>query len=104
MNKQSLEEFIAFSEETFSKKIIMKGEKSTVFLLNFEPGQSLPPHPHPNADVYAVVWEGSGVFMINKESFQAEKGTVVHCRGEETLSFRNDSNQRTTLYVTLAKD
>ncbi|MFK2824571.1 cupin domain-containing protein [Bacillus sp. B190/17] len=104
MDKQSMMNYVTFSDEKFTRNVVKSGGKSMAFVLNFQPGQALPPHPHPNADVYVVVWEGSGTFTVDSKSFLAEKGDIVHCRGEEVLSFKNDSNVNTTLYVTLARD
>ncbi|WP_057984607.1 hypothetical protein [Lederbergia galactosidilytica] len=52
---------VQVSQETrFSKNTLYQNGKSTAFVLNFLPGQSLPPHPHSNAHVYLFVIEGTG--------------------------------------------
>ncbi|WP_141676204.1 cupin domain-containing protein [Pseudobacillus wudalianchiensis] len=99
-----MEEYISFLDETFIRHAVKSREKSMMFVLNFQPGQSLPPHPHPNDDVYVMIWEGGGTFTIDSECFSAKKGNMIHCQNKEALSFANDRNENATLCVTLAKD
>ncbi|MEH7522992.1 hypothetical protein V7149_06845 [Bacillus sp. JJ1503] len=51
MEKKSITDAIEFSEEKFTKRIIFREGESTVFVLNFMPGQKLPAHKHPGTNV-----------------------------------------------------
>ncbi|WP_102347258.1 cupin domain-containing protein [Bacillus sp. Marseille-P3661] len=103
MKKQNINDYLDFSSEKFTKRIIFKEEESTVFVLNFEPGQSLPSHKHPGTNVYLLVLLGEGTFIINGENIPAKKDEVIVCNGDEDFAFNNDSSSKVSLYVMLNK-
>ena len=103
VNKQSLQSHLEYNNERFTKRIIFKENESTVFVLNFAPGQSLPTHKHPGSNVYLLIIEGTGTFTIDNKDIKAEKNDVLLCTGEEELSFINDGDSNTSLYVVLTK-
>lgn len=103
MEKQSLQAFTEYNEEKFSKRIIFKKGDSTVFLLNFMPGQQLPEHTHPGTEVYLLVLDGEGTFMIDGKEVPVSANDVVHCSSEERLAFQNTGTNPVSLYVMLNK-
>ncbi|MGG3467934.1 cupin domain-containing protein [Neobacillus pocheonensis] len=103
MKKQKISEFVEYNNEKFTKRIMFKEGDSTVFVLNFEPGQSLPTHKHPGSHVYLLVLQGQGVFTINNEKVEVEKDDVVLCTGEEEMAFTNTGTTNCSLYVNLNK-
>lgn len=103
MEKVTLADFREFKESSFTKKVLFKREENVVFILNFMPGQSLPVHKHPGADVYILVTEGSGEMRIDDRTVKTVKGDVVCVGGEESFSFANTGEGNTSLYVTLTK-
>ena len=103
MNKQNLDQFLEYNNERFTKRIIFKAGDSTVFVLNFAPGQSLPPHKHPGSNVYLLLIEGTGTFTIDNTDTKVVKNDVLLCTGDEELSFNNDSENNTSIYVMLNK-
>lgn len=103
MKRTNLQDYIEYSEERFTKRIMFKEDESTVFVLNFAPQQALPTHNHPGTNVYILVVEGSGTFTINTEEVKAKKNDVILCTGDEDLAFINDGQENTSLYVMLNK-
>jgi quercetin dioxygenase-like cupin family protein len=103
MDKKSLKIFQEFNDEKFTKRIVFKEGESTVFLLNFMPGHKLPPHKHPGTEVYILVIIGNGTFTIDDVSTEVSQEDVIHCSGEENLSFDNTGDEPVTLYVMLNK-
>jgi quercetin dioxygenase-like cupin family protein len=103
MKKQNLNEFVEYSKERFTKRVIFKEEDSMVFVLNFEPGQSLPAHKHPGSNVYLLVLQGKGVFSFNGEQIDVVKDDVVLCTGDEEIAFTNTGTTNVSLYVMLNK-
>lgn len=103
MRKTHLQDYIEYSEERFTKRIIFKENESTVFVLNFMPGQALPAHKHPGTNVYLLVTEGEGIFTIDNQEVKAKKDDVILCTGDEELAFVNDGESNTSLYVMLNK-
>lgn len=103
MEKKSVETFKEYSEERFTKRVIFNDGGSTVFILNFLPGQKLPPHKHPGTEVYLLVLDGSGAFTIDETQTEVTKNDAIHCSGEENLAFENTGNEPVSLYVMLNK-
>jgi quercetin dioxygenase-like cupin family protein len=103
MEKKSLQEYLEYSEEKFTKRIIYKKGDSTVFVLNFMPGQTLPAHKHPGTEVYLLVIKGSGTFTIDGVDTDVQTNDAIHTSAEEELAFKNTGNEPTSLYVMLNK-
>ncbi|WP_046227511.1 cupin domain-containing protein [Paenibacillus dauci] len=101
MEHQLLNQFQAYENERFTKRIVFKQPGSIVFTLNFEPGQQLPAHRHPGADVYILVSEGKGIFDCDGTETAVSAGDVVHVQGDELMSYRSGETERSSLYVTL---
>ncbi|WP_394140340.1 cupin domain-containing protein [Cytobacillus oceanisediminis] len=103
MEKQSIVSAMEYSDKQFTKRILFKKGESTVFILNFMPGQELPAHKHPGTEVYLLVLQGNGTLTINGEPTEVSEKAVIHAGGEEEFSFKNSGNDRVSLYVMLNK-
>lgn len=103
MEKRSLTNYQEFSEERFTKRIVFKKGESTVFLLNFTPGQELPKHTHPGTEVFILTMQGEGTFTIDGSEVKAGANDTVHVTGSEELSYKNSGSEPVTLYVMLNK-
>ncbi|WP_409274054.1 cupin domain-containing protein [Neobacillus sp. SCS-31] len=103
MEKHSLSEFMEYSSEKFTKRVMLKKGESTAFVLNFAPGQQLPSHKHPGTEVFLLVVCGSGTFTVDGNELQVDANDVVHCSGEEMLAFKNSGSEPVSLYVVLTK-
>jgi len=103
MEIKSLKEYQEFSETSFKKQILFKKGENVVFNLNFMPGQGLPLHKHPGAQVYILVLNGSGEVQVGEEKTEVTTGEVIYLEGEELFAFKNTSNMNASLYVFLSK-
>ncbi|MDR4949311.1 cupin domain-containing protein [Neobacillus cucumis] len=103
MDKQSIKTFQEFNEDKFTKRVIFNNGNSTAFVLNFLPGQKLPAHKHPGAEVYLLVVSGNGTMIIDGKETDVTETDVIHTSDEEELSFANTSSDRVSLYVVLNK-
>lgn len=103
MEKQTIESAIEFNDKQFTKRIMFKKGDSTVFVLNFMPGQQLPAHKHPGTEVYLMVLQGNGTLTIDGEPTEVFEKEVVHASGEEEFSFVNSGSEPVSLYVMLNK-
>ena len=101
MEKKSISAAQEFSEKQFTKRILFREGKSTVFVLNFMPGQELPVHKHPGSEVYLMVIEGNGTLLINGEPTEIAEKEVVRASGEDDFAFKNTSSGNVSLYVML---
>jgi quercetin dioxygenase-like cupin family protein len=103
MERKSILEHLEYSEEKFTKRIIFKEGGSTVFVLNFMPGQKLPAHKHPGTEVYLLVVTGKGTLTIDGVDTEIQEKDVIHTTSEEELAFQNTSDGPVSLYVMLNK-
>ncbi|WML49761.1 cupin domain-containing protein [Neobacillus sp. PS3-34] len=103
MEKQTVRTFQEYSEERFTKRVIFKKGESTAFVLNFLPGQQLPPHKHPGTEVYLYVLCGTGTISIDNTETAVSDSDLIHCSGEEQLAFSNNGSEPVSLYVVLNK-
>jgi quercetin dioxygenase-like cupin family protein len=103
MERQSIKTYQEFNEEKFTKRVIFNNGNSTAFVLNFLPGQTLPAHKHPGAEVYLLVVSGNGTIIIDGSESEITETDLIHTGEDEELSFANTSNDRVSLYVVLNK-
>lgn len=103
MEKNSIKAFQEYNEERFTKKVVYKKGETTAFVLNFLPGQQLPPHKHPGSEVYLYVVNGRGIFLIDGTETEVTESDLVHISDQEEMSFKNNGNEPVSLYVVLSK-
>ena len=72
-----------------------------MFRLNFEPGQSLPPHTHEASEIAVQVLEGEAEMQADGQVERVRAGQMAHCAGSETFSVRNTGASRLSLLVFL---
>lgn len=92
-----------FSEERFTKINIIKHSRSSVFVLNFLPGQHMKPHSHPGRELYLHVIKGMGTFLVDGEEVEVSEGDVIYCDPVQQLGFTNSSDDRVSIYATMTK-
>jgi len=103
MEQKQLNEFQEFSENNFTKRIVFKKDESVVFVLNFMPGQELPPHKHPGTQVFLLVLEGTGTMNMDGKETVICKDDLIQVGGDEQFSFKNTGEARLSLHVILSK-
>lgn len=101
MEKKAIRDYQEFPEGRFTKRLLFKEESHIVFLLNFGPGQQLPTHKHPGADVYILQLEGDGAVTVDGAETALNNGEVVRITGDEEFSYTSGGTGNSTLYVTL---
>ena len=100
MEKSTIGPAQIFSEERFTKMDIFKSRNSSMFMLNFNPGQAMESHGHPGKELYLHVLEGHGALTIDDRVVEVSAGDVVHLEADETIGFENGGD-RTSIYVTM---
>ncbi|WP_026574378.1 cupin domain-containing protein [Bacillus sp. UNC438CL73TsuS30] len=103
MEKNSVKDFMEYSEERFTKRVIYKKGETTAFVLNFLPGQGLPVHKHPGTEVYLYVVTGAGTLVINGVETDVTEADLIHVSSDEEMSFKNNENEPVSLHVVLSK-
>ncbi|WP_411843883.1 cupin domain-containing protein [Salinicoccus sp. HZC-1] len=103
MEKKTITAAQEFNEESFSKINVFEEENSTLFVINFLPGQQMPEHNHPGRELYLHVIKGSGRFIIDGAAIGVTEDDVIHIGPEEKISFVNDSEDRASIYVTMSR-
>ena len=92
-----------FRDDRFTKIDMIKRRRSSVFLLNFLPGQHMKSHNHPDRELYLYVIEGRGTLLIDGKEVEVQKGDVMYCHPEEQIGFTNTSEHRVSIYATMTK-
>ncbi|WP_342388928.1 cupin domain-containing protein [Salinicoccus bachuensis] len=67
---------------------VFKKADSTMFVLNFLPGQKLPEHNHPGHELYFHLIQGEGQFPVDGEDIEVVEEDVIHIGPEERNQFR----------------
>lgn len=101
MNKTALADVLEYREDRFTKRVLHQGDQ-LVFVLNFLPGQELPAHRHPGAEVSILVLEGEGQVLADDVAVEVGKGDALQLSGEENFLFRNTGDKPASLYVVLS--
>lgn len=91
-----------FSKENFVPKQLYIGEAGAAVLICFEPGQSMPLHPHPGAlEVILCGVEGEGTLAIGEEEKTFKKGDLIFCKGDTPVGPKNTGKDRFMVLVIL---
>ena len=85
----------------FTKRMVHQTPNALVFVLNFEPGQTLPAHTHADSQVVLTVMAGEGQATVDGRVQPMRPGTLLQCDGAETLSVENTGASRLSLLVFL---
>ncbi len=102
MDPINLFSLVEFSKENFVPKQIHIGETVGAVLLCFEPGQTMPVHPHPGAhEVILYGIEGEGTLVIGEEEKPLKKGALIFCKGEIPIGPKNTGKDRFIVLVVL---
>lgn len=92
-----------FDDKKFTKYDLFKENDETVFVLNLKPGQELPPHKHPERNLYLLGYEGEGEFVIDGEKHRCKKGDIFAVSPEEEFGVVNHSDGNFTVYAFMSK-
>jgi len=103
MEKNSIKSYQEYSEDKFTKRVIYKKGETTAFLLNFLPGQQLPPHKHPGTEVYLYFVTGNGTIIIDGQDTKVTEADIIHVTSEEEMAFKNTGTEPVSIYVVLSK-
>lgn len=101
MKLENINDYIEFSNQRLTKRVIFKEGKTTGFILNFQPGQVLPAHKHPGANLQLLLLQGTGIFTIDGEQYSVKKDDVLYVNGDEEVSFTNNGESNVSIYVML---
>ncbi|OEH85150.1 hypothetical protein BHU72_05935 [Desulfuribacillus stibiiarsenatis] len=102
METFQLADKMVFSDKSLTKKIIYSDNSILVFVLNFKPGQVLPPHTHPGMVTIVQILQGTAIFTVDGKDTQLTSGQGLICQEKEMLSLQNSGDEDLSLYVTLS--
>jgi len=102
MEPINLFEKAEFSQDNFVPKQLHIGDTAAAVLICFEPGQTMPPHPHPGAlEVIVHGVEGEGILAVGQEEKLFKKGDLFFCKGDVPIGPRSTGKGRFVVLVTL---
>ena len=102
MKIEKISEKIVYSNDKLTKKVIFNEDKVLNFVLNFRPGQGVPPHNHEQSDLIIHVLVGQGEMGVDGKSHKITQGDVIHCKGTEVFSLSNTGDKDMSCFVILA--
>ena len=102
MKIEKISEKIVYSEEKFTKRVLFNENKILNFVLNFKPGQGVPPHNHEQSDLLIHVLVGEGEMGVDGTMNKITEGDVIHCKGTEVFSLKNTGDKDMSCFVILA--
>jgi len=102
MKIEKISERIVYTNEKFTKKIIFNEDRVLNFVLNFRPGQGVPPHNHEQSDLIIHVLIGQGEMSVENNMHKITQGDVIHCKGTEVFSLTNTGDKDMSCFVILA--
>jgi quercetin dioxygenase-like cupin family protein len=102
MKIEKISDKIVYSEEKFTKRVLFNENKILNFVLNFKPGQGVPPHNHEQSDLIIHVLVGEGEMGVDGVMHKVTQGDVIHLKGTEVFSLKNNGEKDMSLFVILA--
>jgi len=103
MEKKSLQDVREFGADKLTKRVLFQKGESVAFVLNFQPGQTLPPHKHPGSAVFLLVVEGAGTMTVDGVATEIVRDDAICVGGDEQFAFENTGAEPARLYVALSK-
>lgn len=102
MKLEKLASKIVYMDNTLTKRILFNEDRILNFVLNFKPGQGVPPHNHEESDLLIHVLSGEGEMTIDGSVQKVVQGDVIHCYGKEVFSITNTGTGDMSCFVVLA--
>lgn len=102
MRIEKITDKIEYNDEKFTKRILFNETRVLNFVLNFKPGQGVPPHNHEQSDLIVHVLVGEGELGVDDSVNKITKGDVIHCKGTEVFSLKNTGVNDMSCFVVLA--
>jgi quercetin dioxygenase-like cupin family protein len=102
MKIEKISDKIVYSEEKLTKRVLFNENRVLNFVLNFKPGQGVPPHNHEQSDLLIHVLMGNGEMGVDGVMHDITEGDVIHCKGTEVFSLNNTGDKNMSLFVILA--
>ncbi len=102
MKIEKISEKIVYSQEKLTKRVLFNENRVLNFVLNFKPGQGVPPHNHEQSDLIIHVLVGQGEMGVDGVMHKITKGDVIHCKGTEVFSLNNNGDEDMSCFVVLA--
>lgn len=102
MKIEKLSDKIQYNDQSLTKKIIFNENRVLNFVLNFKPGQGVPPHNHEQSDLIIHVLTGEGELVVDGVKNNIIQGDVIHCKGTEIFSLKNTGDKNMSCFVILA--
>ncbi len=101
MDVFNLADYQPTSPAGFTKRVFQQSANGLLFILNFEPGQTLPAHTHADSEIAVAVLEGQGEASVDGRAEALRPGILLHCGGSESFSVRNTGSSRLSVLVFL---
>lgn len=102
MKIEKISDKIIYNDDKLTKRILFNETRVLNFILNFRPGQGVPPHNHEQSDLIIHVLVGHGEMGVDGIIHEIIQGDVIHCKGTEVFSLTNTGDKDMSCFVILA--
>ena len=98
----SVDEAVVYRDGSITKRILFKEPQATAFVLNFQPGQALPPHTHDRSLLILQPLRGSGVLTVGDKAETIGPGQIARVDGDAVMSLACRGDEPLSVLVILA--
>lgn len=102
MRIERLADKMVYMDNTLTKRILYNEKRVLNFVLNFRPGQGVPPHNHEDSDLIMLVITGEGEMNVDGAVHKVSEGDVIYCTGNEVFSITNTGQRDMSCFVVLS--
>jgi quercetin dioxygenase-like cupin family protein len=99
---EKISDKIVYMDNMLTKRVLFNEKKVLNFVLNFRPGQGVPPHNHVESDLIIHVLTGEGEMTVDNTPHHITTGDVIYCTGSEIFSLTNTGSENMSCFVILA--
>jgi hypothetical protein len=101
MEFKNLKDSMVFKPDSLTKKIVLDTPEVLCFILNLQPGQTIPVHKHEHSVLIATVLAGSCVAEVNGAKHDLSVHSALIVKGEDDFGIPQVT-VNLSLYVTLS--
>jgi len=101
LEHNNINDYLKYSEEGFTKELLIKNNHMLCFLLNLMPGQVVPKHNHENIEGIAYMVKGSMLFTIGEKEVCIAEGDVISFSGNEMVGISNNTGINASCMIIL---
>lgn len=102
MKKYLLDDYYLEPKGKISKRVMIKSDNVTAFILNIAEGALLPEHTHLQSTLILQVMAGQAKVTVDGREDSLQPGALLRIEGKERMKVLNSGKGTLRLYVTIS--